>query len=266
MNSLFCGAIIPSQEDKIVGFHIKAENIPGLIGEITSLLAKYDLNIVHIASSKLKEEDSCDLFVAVDFSEIRTSPMIIARRIKGLSKVLEVKVKRSSLGFLLDEDFFPIEICGTRVICFGHASLKALVFDLRDKFGSGISTILYHLGKRTGEIIFNSHVSPVIGKREKMNVKRSLEILKTLCQGYGWCRIEVLEIAGNQAKVKILSSFEGEILRDEKNLSSELKGCYFIKGILEGILEGVVKREVVSKEVTCISRGEENCVFHITIK
>jgi len=266
MKPVFCGALIPTHGGKIVGFHIKGRNIPGLLGEIATLLAKYGLNIVHLANSSLREEEVCDLFIAVDFSDVKKNPSSIAREIRRLEKVLEVEVRKPAYGFLLDEGFFPLEVGGAKVTCLGHESLKALVSDLREKFGSGVSTILYVLGRKMGRLIFDSQILPSMSRRRRLNIRKSLEILRILCQGYGWCRVEILSVSDDRAKIKILNSFEGEVLREEEALSSELKGCYCMKGILDGVLENVVGSNVRVRELSCVSRGGDGCVFSISVK
>lgn len=247
----------------IRGIYITAKNVPGALAEITSLFARYNLNIISINfTPSIKEEDIL-LFFTVDFTNSAIELKDIITKLKGLGKVCDAwAVKPYIRGSLLvDEMHFPIiDSTGARLLILSEENMKLFVVGMRERFSDAGLTLLYFQGETAGRILAERFIS-----LELKGLKDGLTYLLLNSFSLGRYRGEIIEFSLEERKIVIRLYDSWECITARK-YGIEGPASHFERGIFAGFIKRYLNVEVTVVETKCLASGDPYCEFKVFIE
>jgi len=164
---------------------------------------------------------------------------------------LNVTIKRGGEDIVCFSEGFPLTVDGHRVIVV----LKELFEELSDHFvrylGSGGAALLWHLGKRWGEVFVVKLSSRLT--TPSSTVKR-LRLLLEILRATGWGVFTLDSVDAIQYKGSVT-------VRESCELKSH-DGCHFIRGLLAGILSEVFGVNMNVREIVHNDNRKCNFIFY----
>ena len=242
----------------LVGFEITLSNSTGALRIIASIPEKHGLNINFIETCSVVE-DTYNLFLAIDFTDSKTSPEELLKEFREEECVFEVSIAPTLQDMIYSSRFCVKDLGGVRAILCGTATMHGLIEGVREEFGeeSG-DAFLYHIGFGVGKEIYE-----IYGKIINLkNIEEAAILLKALADGLAWGNIQdyKIDMENDVITVKVLGLWECELQKKRKKHSGN-----FVRGILAGFFKTLLGVEVVVKENKCIAAGDPYCEFEIDI-
>lgn len=245
----------------IYGLYILARNVPGALAEISSILAKYNINIVAINfTPSIEEKEEVLLFIAADFKNSDIGPNDIVKELLKLDKVIMADPVKPRLRWLVDERHFPIvDLTGKRRIVLSQENIWFFVVGIRELLGSAGAALLYRQGLIIGEEVAEKYIDSGIN-----TLKEGLESLFIGGLVLGRYRGEVISISLEEKliKIRLYNNWECETA---SKFGIKGPASYFERGVLAGLVKGYVGKDVKTEEVRCIASGDPYCEFNIHV-
>lgn len=252
---IFCSAYSPGR--RIVEFAVVLKNIPGALAEASSVVAGFNVNVLsgfHIASAT----DGTALWsFFADVTESSVGPNSIAEKLRRLNVVLDVNLsERNFDGLCIDDLHFPLTVLNDRSIVFRVETIAEMFRKLRDTFGSGAALIIYTMGMGAGRNRAES-----VGKKYGAVGLRALQIIMAERTARGWGLVEVKKMDEGklEAVVEVEDLFE---CLPYRGAMKEPQSVFF-RGYLEGVFSVLFNKKVRVREVECVAKGDQKCVFAI---
>ncbi len=153
-------------------------------------------------------------------------------------------------------------LLGVRVIVWDAEFYKTLVSNLTGTFQTGTTVFLYHIGLSYGRLLGRRILeSGGLAKQTELEYRQryaSLAIGK-----FHFPSLMELATSGGLAQitVRLRDSFFAKALG--KTGTAE---CHIVRGLLEGTAGEVFKRDYQCVEAKCLSKGDEQCEFLISLR
>jgi len=172
----------------------------------------------------------------------------LAKKLLEKHRKADLTVSIRGEGMICFSDGFPLTVDGHRVIVV----LKELFEELSDHFikylGSGGAALLWHLGKRWGEVFAVKLSSRLTNPSSIVSrLKTLLEILRAT--GWGIFTLDSIDAIKCKGSVTVKESCE----------LKSYEGCHFIRGLLAGMFSEVLGVNVSVREV--VHNDNKKCVF-----
>ena len=258
---LLVSNIILTQDKPIYGFYLLIKNIPGVLADITKLLADANVNIVAINFTPTIEHEDVLLFIAADFSKSSEKPEVMVKKFTSLDNVVSATlVKPQVKGVLVDELHFPIiDTSGRRKIMLSQENLRFFVVGIRELLGSAGLALLYREGLVVGERIWKRYSG--LGFK---SLEEGLERLMIGSLVLGRYRGEIVKLSTDERRIiiRLYNNWECEVAKKHNILGP---ASYFEKGVLAGLIKGYTGKDVKIEEVKCIAKGDPYCEFEIQV-
>ena len=178
----------------------------------------------------------------------------LCSKIESLGLCKQVTVIESFNPNMFFNVFFPYIVSGCRAIIMREPMYKGILLGIRRRFGEGAAKVfLNFIGHEVGKEAATS-ISPII---KHLELVKAVETFLLIGQALGYAIVESVEKVDDKIIVRLLYSWEGEIMRNIYDTSQ----CYFNKGILEGFLLALTGEKWVGKEVECVAKGDDRCIF-----
>jgi len=123
------------------------------------------------------------------------------------------------------------------------------------EIGEKASNILYQSGFQGGALS-SKRYREVSGFSDKEIIRFMVEMGPQI----GWGRFELERFDGNK-KVLIVKVYHSPFAEGYGPSSKPV--CHMIRGVLGGMGSLVFKKEIESKEVSCLAKGDEYCRFEV---
>jgi predicted hydrocarbon binding protein len=123
------------------------------------------------------------------------------------------------------------------------------------EIGEKVSSILYQSGFQGGTLSSKTY-REVFGFSDEEIIRFMVEMGPQI----GWGRFELEKFDGNK-KVLIVRVYHSPFAEGYGPSSKPV--CHMIRGVLGGMGSLVFGKEIESKEVSCLARGDEYCRFEI---
>ena len=124
------------------------------------------------------------------------------------------------------------------------------------EIGEKVSNILYESGFQGGTLSSKKY-REVFGFSDEEIIRFMVEMGPQI----GWGRFELERFDGNK-KVLIVKVYHSPFAEGYGPSSKPV--CHIIRGILGGMGSLVFRKEIGSREVSCLAKGDEYCRFEIT--
>ena len=178
----------------------------------------------------------------------------LCSKIESLGLCKQVTVIESFNPNVFFNVFFPYIVSGCRAIIMREPMYKGILLGMRRRFGEGAAKVFlnfigYEVGKEAA-----ASISPII---KDLELVKAVETFLLMGQALGYAIVESVEKVDDKIIVRLLYSWEGEIMRSMYDTPQ----CYFNKGILEGFLLALTGEKWVGKEVECVAKGDDRCIF-----
>lgn len=122
------------------------------------------------------------------------------------------------------------------------------------------------LGEKGNEILFESgFAGGALSSKRYQEVfsysgEEIIRFMMNMGSQIGWGRFELEKFDPDQKKL-IVKVFHSPFAEAYGNSSSEV--CHFIRGVITGMASTVFQKTLISKELSCLSKGDLFCRFEI---
>jgi predicted hydrocarbon binding protein len=233
----------------------RIKNDPGSLAILLSSLAREGIDIVQSLSYS---KDDAGVWVA--FVRHKSSPLTIQRLktiVMSSPSTISCEVAESVDGMLIENLTFPITAAGgDREVIIGAQFMHAMIGKLKEEFQSASDVFLFRQGMAFGEIAEVRYVK-LLGKERLF---KSLKyIFQELYSAFGWAKAELVNFSIEQhaATVRLYDNFECPKGHGDRPSS------HFIRGFLNGSFTVLMEMKISTREVRCVSMGDEFCEFHV---
>ncbi len=243
---------------KLIGLHLVARNVPGVIAEVAGVLGRANLNVISLNMSSLAGwGEHVPVYIAVDASNASFTVEEIVGKLQAIEEVREVRVvKPQTPQVLVDPASFPIiDPEGSRLMILSEHAMKAMVVDLRRRFGTGGLAFLYHQGMVQGEILAEKYAR--LGARN-LEEALKLHLLHMFAYGRYYGRIVGSTNLTDEAPVTIVIQHSWECETARKYGVGEASN-HFERGVIAGLVRAYTGERVVVEETECIASSDESC-------
>ncbi len=256
--------VMPGRD--LCGFNFEiAEDRPGILAEISSILREHDISILYIYGTYM-EEDSSRIVTMVDMTGKDVDLEELTSAFKGIKGIGHIEViEPVTKGFIFDKTSFPLTVMGERVVFLRKSAFKELISGLVESMGhQATSGLLYQIGVRMGRGLAKKHKE--IAK--DLGIEDPIEVLKkisgSLFQSLGFGKAEVIDREGDSIRVRKYNCIECEAIAEiiEEGHGTIKKGslrCGLIRGIMDGVVSEVMGKGYASTEEKCTAIGDEYC-------
>jgi len=229
---------------------------PGSLAILLSSLAREGIDIVQSLSYSKD-----DTGVWIGFVRHKNTLLTI-QRLRGIvmssPSTISCEIAESVDGMLIEDLAFPITAAGgDREIIIGAQFMQAMMRKLKDEFQSASDVFLYREGMAFGELAEARYIK-LLGKERLL---KSLKyVFQELYSAFGWAKAELISanIEQHTATVRLYENFECP--KGHANKASS----HFIRGFLNGTLSVLMDVKTSTKEVRCVTMGDEFCEFLVT--
>ncbi len=142
-----------------------------------------------------------------------------------------------------------------RYLLIRPETLAAFQKAAEKEIGEKVSSILYQSGFQGGTLS-SKRYREVFGFSDEEIIRFMVEMGPQI----GWGRFELEKFDGNK-KVLIVSVYHSPFAEGYGPSSKPV--CHMIRGVLAGMASLIFRKEIESKEVSCLARGDEYCRFEI---
>ncbi len=256
--------VMPGRD--LYGFAFEvAEDRPGILAEISSILREHDISMLYVHGTYM-EECSPKIVTTVDMTgkDVNLEKLVSTfKNIKGIGHV-EV-IEPVAKGFIFDKTSFPLTVMGERVALLRKSAFKELISGLVESIGhQATSGLLYQMGVRMGRGLAKKHkeIAKYLGIEDPIEVLK--KVSSSLFQSLGFGKSEILGREGDSIRVRKYNCIECEAIAEiiEKGHGTIKKGslrCGLIRGMLDGVVSEIMGRSYTSTEEKCITLGDEYC-------
>ena len=245
---------------KLAEISFLAENKPGILYKLSKVLADNKINILSgfLTVQPLSEYGVAAFFV--DYTEVGNEDELnrIIEELKAVDSILSVDLRLSAdPGIIFDEITFPIIIRGRRMVPVSADYITLAFKRLYDIFKDAAAVVIYEIGEAYGEDAVNWALEEF--EEFKFSLERILRLIAKYARAVGWCKMSILEYNEEEGKItfKIEDNFECEAFRGAKKPMG-----HFLRGVISGFLSGLFGRRWFVREIRCIAKGDEACVFY----
>lgn len=228
------------------------------------MVAQRKITVQYFSYSRpVKPGDPITALAFLDFTEADISPKDLAEQQRQLGSVMEVRVFEPSIeGFIVDSSSH-LTIGEDRAVIFRLPCLKGLLVDVRERYGTGAASLLYHFGVEAGLNLGKAHkaMGEKLGLKDNLLILREISVRLFSTVGYG--NMEVVEFSNNPpyGLLRVHNSFECELGRGSGRRFSE-----FVRGMIAGLSTGLLGAEMFAEEKKCIVDGDAYCEFEVSPK
>lgn len=245
----------------LAGIEVRgAENSPEMLYQLSKILRERRLSIRALISGNLSD-DKVDVYVCVrlpsgDFDK------------NGVVEELRRSIRAESIiwvdyeieGFAVST-FFPLKVFGRRAVIFSAPVLGSMIKGYRKRLGvSAANVIMYYAGYSGGL----DRGREAVGERGELSPRELF--LRFLYSGKAFgqydAELKKMDEKTGETVVVVRNSWESEYIGggyDEPQ-------CHYLRGFFQGFIESLFNREMESREIQCICKGDTHCEFHITPK
>ncbi len=249
-------AYIPNR--RVYALSIVASKRPSIIADVSSVFAKYGVDILYFISSTVYiNTDVMSAVVFADFTDSGISPSKLVQELKELNGVMSVEVLEEIVpGLVVDSYHYPLMVGGFRAIVIPEFTIRGWIHSFRVKHGIAAEVVLWHEGYVTGFTIFEELRKIMKG----VKLDKLITIFLKLAQGLGWFIGEITELnfVKSSATIRVYDSFECLIGKRE---GVNRAYSHFVRGLFSGFFTALFGKEVVAVETQCIAKGDPYCVF-----
>ncbi len=250
----------------IICFNIslKAEALykPGALASIFNVLSEYNVPVLAVKTSISKNKDDIRVTVFADFTMNKKFLKEIAKNIKNLSYVENVKaIEPLFNGLTMDTSYAHLTLAGSRAVILRKPIYEGFIKGFRERFGQVASSFLYHIGFEAGRKAYESH-HRIISEARK-GIEKIIPFAKELFKQVGFGVIDFVEVdfLNKTALVRVYNSFECELFRETGMTES-----HFIRGLIAGFMSSLFGVRVDVEETKCIAKGDPYCEFIVKQK
>jgi len=247
---------------KLYGVLVEAENMPGVLSELSAVPAKHNVNIIYVAfSASSSTKKAAKGLAFLDLTNSDVSPEELADEVEKIKSVKGVKIiYPATEGFIADSFSNHLSVSGDRAIIIRLQGYKGMLKDIREHFGTAGEAFLYYMGFNSGVEFGKSHRE--IGKRVGLTdpAKVFLLISASLfnCVGFGKIEILKLTVRPPRARIRVYNSFECEL-----GIGKGEPFSHLIRGVISGVLTELLDAEMQATETKCIAKGDPYCEFSV---
>ncbi|MHC1629022.1 MAG: V4R domain-containing protein [Candidatus Nezhaarchaeales archaeon] len=236
--SMVLSKVIPG----IVALTIRSRMSPQEFADCADKLKKYDVKIISMILTRRSEGDLATATMFLDFSQAKIS-------LDDFLKIIAEEIR--PLG--LEAIDVPLTVGAANLVAFTLDDINGIIETAHEMFKAAGKAFLYYLGlglgrRKAEEIISCSRV------------KDPLSYALLWAQSLGWGEFAIEREPG---KIVVLARNLFECFK-EKAKEAEARGFMF-KGFLAGFLSKIWGKEVKVDEVKCTAKGDDVCVFEITL-
>jgi len=252
-----CAMYAPGRE--LTQLVIKAKNIPGVLAEIASEIAKHNINILSGLILAEPYEKVGEICMFLDLTESRLTFEQLVEKLKNLSSVLDVREAVRRFGDLVVNSYIrQITVLDRQAILLTTPHYVELTLEWLDEvFGTGGHAILFEIGVQTAKRAIKS-------MRERFNLRgrELIEAFLALHAAGGWFRYEIVKYdeEGRSFVIRLYDNIECKVFIGKKDKPVN----HLIRGELEGAFDEAYGGKFKAIEVKCIARGDDYCEFVIT--
>ena len=145
---------------------------------------------------------------------------------------------------------------GVRYLLIRPETLSTFQKAVEKEIGQKASQVLFQAGFQGGALSSKTY-RETFGLSDEEIIHFMIEMGPQI----GWGRFE-LEKFDPSEKILIVKVYHSAFA-DAYGLSTT-SVCHFIRGVLGGMASVIFRREIVGKELTCLSKGDKYCRFEIT--
>jgi len=252
-----------SPKRELYSYKVVVRHEPGIISRICSIpeLKKVDVQHLTYAPISFKKRGRVSLFLVADFKDSNVDPEALLEKLKATEGVLDAELGRVVFpGLIIDDFHFPIYLMkGYRAVIVDQGTLSGMLEGVRDEMGPAGEAFLYHQGFDAGRMAVDywlSEMEPVIGVKTRREI---WEAISRMIKALGWASVETLDWSDDGIGIRIRA--DGLV---ECQLLKRHMGSHMFRGFISGILSRLFGKELLAKEVKCISKGDEYCEFLTT--
>lgn len=242
---------------KIAEFVIVVKNVPGAFAKISQLAAEMGINILSGFIRAKASEETAVWSGFVDLTDAKLEVENVARRLKKLDVVLDVKSSGKVGELVVDELSFPVTLAGERYVLFKVESVGEAFEKVFSMFGSGAATILYNMGLKTGV-----SAAETVMRKYGLRGRRALDVVLKQVIAKGWAvpEIEVFDEKRKEAVVRAFELFEclpfkGKLKEPRSHLA---------RGYIAGVFKAIFGVDFTVVETECLAKGDPYCRFMVT--
>ncbi len=250
----------------IICFNIslKAEALykPGVLATIFNILSEYNIPMLAVKTSISKNKDDIRATVFADFTMHKKLLKEVAKNIKNLSYVENVKVIEPLFnGLAMDTSYTHLTLAGSRAVILRKPIYEGFIKGFRERFGQVASSFLYHIGFEAGRKAYENH-RRIISEAHK-GAEKVLPFAKELFKQVGFGTIDIVEIdfLNRTALIRVHNSFECELFK-----GTGMTESHFIRGLIAGFMSSLFGVKVDVEETKCIAKGDPYCEFIVKQK
>ncbi len=244
---------------KLAHFLVELSNVPGALEYSAAVATKHRVNILsgfHHAPSA--SERAFWSFFA-DLTDTAVDAAGLARELKALPSILNVRYQVPPNGLLIDNFHFPVRWGGQRAIMIRTESIGSIFARVNGIFGDGPAArvVLHEMGEAAGRAIYKdlmAHIGPEIIKDELSNI-----IGLYTCNGWGIFELLNIDLDKKTAAVRVEENFE---CTHYKGHSSTARS-HFVRGHIAGVFSELLGSRVEVTENYCVAKGDAFCEFTI---
>ena len=220
--------------------------------DVVNVLADFGIRILALNLTSKKREQFLVAFI--EYSKSKDSLESIVESLKKNRHILEVKLKTKRIREkIIDEFTVPTFNLGSLpVMILSKEEFGRVLFEIKERYGTGGSAFLYIVGYRLGELSGEKYGTKSVSKEFITE-----DVLAF--QAFGWGVPEIMEI--NLLKPKIRLRFYDLFESFDLDGRSSEPFCHFFRGYLAGLFSKFFGREIAVKEVKCVAKGDAYCEF-----
>ncbi len=248
---------------KLLGLFLTVENKPGALRSICDVIAKANINIIHILTSTPTHEATraTTILMFLDITNSRISVEELVDNIQKLDVVHKIRTARPiAEGLLVDEFHFPITVNGMRAVIMILPMLEGLIGIIQKH--KELRALLWYQGLEIG-----IRVARMYKKMYRVSsLHELLRILTARAQSLGWAKVEIVKVNEFTKKIilRVYNNWECEIIKSW-GIKKEPQNT-FHRGIIAGIMKEFHGRDFEVIETKCIAKGDPYCEFQIKPK
>ncbi len=246
---------------RLYGLVIEAISRPGVLADVTRIIADRGLDITYCSTKTVKAEERGIILLFLDFTESDTEPEELAECLRSLEFIERVEMIRPTLeGFIADIVTFPLAINSSRAVIMDENTLRGLFLGFRERLGSGGEAMLYHLGLEAGRnrAEYIDRMAAEIGIE---GLREKVEIVSGVFRSLGYGIMELIDLREDPpyANIRLHGSIECELGRGAGRPFSQ-----FLRGAIAGFASALFNTNMFALETRCIAQGDPYCEFEVT--
>jgi len=246
---------------RLYGLVIEAISRPGVLADVTRIIADRGLDITYCSTKIVKAEERGMILLFLDFTESDAEPDELVECLRSLEFIERVEVIRPTFeGFIADMVTFPLTINSSRAVIMDENILRGLFLGFRERLGSGGEAMLYHLGLEAGRNRAE-YVDRMAVKIGIEGLRERIEIVSGVFRSLGYGIMELLDLREEPpyVNIRLHSSIECELGRGAGRPFSQ-----FLRGAIAGFTSVLFDRDMFALEKRCIAQGDPYCEFEVT--